>query len=502
MNPNVPSHLAARAMNPAEQWWSAIPADGAERSAASLLSVEAAAGRHQGTVYELFAEMLEKDGHLYSVLQTRTNGLLGLRRAIHPANGTDAARAAAAKVEALLAAIPNLDGLLRALLDALAKGFAAVELLWGYAPDGSLTVVDWIAHRQEFFAFDDAARLLLLAPPFRPAPADPGAPAELPPIVAAGRSILPAAAAIAAPDRKFLAMRFGADARNRYGRGLCQHAYWYYWFKKNNLKYWAIANERFGAPTAIATVPSAMPAEERRRILDILQTLQADNSAVVPESIGLSLLESARSSGASFRELADWCNDEISKIVLGATLTSGEGRRSGSLALGSIHQLVRQDYLEADARLLEETLNATLLRWLAELNAPGAPPPHLRIDTEPPADLNAQADVDRQLLALGVPLPLRYFHERYGRPEPAPGEERLRYDDANLFGYHLRYGVLTVNEVRSRLAMPPVPWGDRVVGEAGGLPHHADKQQSEQRTDNPSRSAERAAEAEPEPVEK
>jgi hypothetical protein len=29
-----------------------------------------------------------------------------------------------------------------------------------------------------------------------------------------------------------------------------------------------------------------------------------------------------------------------------------------------------------------------------------------------------------------------------------------------MFQYHLQHGLLTVNEARARMGMPPVPWGD------------------------------------------
>jgi hypothetical protein len=41
-------------------------------------------------------------------------------------------------------------------------------------------------------------------------------------------------------------------------------------------------------------------------------------------------------------------------------------------------------------------------------------------------------------------------------PVPADREAAAREQEM-----HLRHGVVTVNEVRSRLGLPPVPWGDR-----------------------------------------
>lgn len=382
-----------------------------------------------------------------------------------PAGTDDAAREAAAFVEATLRAIPRLEELLRALLDGVAKGFAAVELIWGYDRAGHIVPADWVPHPQEWFALSPAGELLLLAPPFR---RPEGRRAEAAPS-APGRSTMPAREAFPAPDRKFLLLRFGADHRNPYGRGLCQRLYWYYWFKKNTLKFWAIFNEKYGAPTAVATYGPGTPADDRQRMREVLEELQTGSSVVIPESVQLRLLETARSSdGGSYREFLDWCNDEMSKVVLGATLTSSEGRRSGSLALGSIHELVRQDYIEADARLLESVLNATLIPWLCAANLGEAvAPPRLMVETQAPSDLAADIRVDRELLSLGVQLPLAYFHEKYGRPAPAAAEASLRFDDANFYQYHLQFGVLTVNEVRARLGLPAVPWGSRRTADPG-----------------------------------
>lgn len=444
--------------NPNEAWWAGLSARD-DRSALALLQTEQAGGRHQRTVYELFAEMEEKDGHLYAVLQTRLNGLLGLRRRIVPAPPADeAALAAAEHVERAFDRIPRFQEMLRALLDAIAKGFAVVELVWDYDSNGHLRIVDWISHPQEWFAFSDRGALRLLSPPF--AGPESIQPDEM--LQAAGRLLRQPMTSFPAPPHKFLVLRFGADIRNPYGRGLNQRAYWLYWFKKNTVKYWAIFNEKYGSPTALATYGPGTTEEERRRLAEILDALQTETGVVIPQTVELKLLDQQRSGGGqSYREFLDWCNDEISKVVLGATLTSGEGRRSGSLALGNIHQLVRQDYIDADARLLESVLNESLIRWIVELNlGTDAPVPRLHIETDSPEDLNARIAVDRALLSLGVTLPQSYFYEQYGRPAPTAAETPLQFDDANFYGYHLQYGILTINEVRERLNLDPVPWGE------------------------------------------
>lgn len=454
--------------NPSEIWWEHTLAGAAAPGVRALMDAEAAAGRAHRSLYELYADLEEKDGALYAALQTRTNALLGLGRAVHPAREAPGAERAAALVERALDALPRGEEFLHALLDGLAKGFAVVELVWERDAAGRVMPAEWIAHRQEHFAFDGRGRLRLLSPPFRPG--DGGA-AEAPPH-ALGRSTAPARAALAPPPRKFIALAFGRDARNPYGRGLCQRAFWPCWFKRANLRAWSVFNERHGAPTAVASYPPGTPEDERRALLEALDSLQTDAGVIVPDTIEVKLLDSPhRGDGGAFRSLVEWCNDEIARVVLGGTLTSGEGRRGGSLALGAVHDAVRLEYLQADARLLERVLTDTIARWTAELN--GAAPddlPRVAIDARPPEDLEQQARIDTALVRLGVPLPVGDFHKRYGRRPPRDREHALVFDDSNVFQYHVRFGILTVNELRERLHLPPVAGGDRPPRDLGAGP--------------------------------
>lgn len=417
-----------------------------------------------GGIYALYQEMEDKDGHLFSVLQTRKNALLACAWKVAPADESSASRRAAVAVEQALGAIPNLHNALFHLLDALAKGFAVAEILWQTDPNTGAVWPESIAGRpQADFAFDQQGALWLLEPAgcarefSIPDQRDPHTLLPRP-----GESRVMAQGARRMPDRKFLHFAFQGSSCSPYGAGLCANAYWYYWFKKNNLRFWAIYNEKFGAPTAIARYNAATSDEELRKLEELVRSLQSDSGFVVPEGVALELLEARRSgAGDTYRTLADWCNDELSKIVLGQTLTTSEGRRSGSLALATVHDNVRRDYLAADARALGEMLTNQLARWITDFNlGTDVRAPRVVFDCADPAEFAAELDVDRELVKMGVSLPASYFYERYRRPQPAAGQRALRYDDANLYQYHLMFGVLTINEVRATLGMAPVPWGD------------------------------------------
>jgi phage gp29-like protein len=403
-------------------------------------------------LYDLYQEMEDKDGHLYSVLQTRKNGMLSRERKVVAASDSPRDREVAEFVAGALERIPQFDQALRDILDALGKGFSVAEIIW--AIEGNRVGVAAVKSRsQGRFVFDLDGRLCLLDEEAAQAARLWDLPLSL--------SSYPSNLSHL-PDEKFIVFTFDARHGNAYGNGLCQKAYWYYWFKKNNLKFWVIFNEKFGSPTVVGKYRSGASEEERDRLLEVMEGLQNDTGIVIPESMVIELLEARRSGSLNtYRDLADWCNDEISKIVLGGTLTTSEGRRAGSYALGKIHEAVRNEYVAADARALMEVVNAQLVARLVEYNFGRAVvPPRWTIDIADDADLEREARLDGQLIGMGVPLPLGYFYEKYKRPAPRADERSLRYDDNNLYQYHLEFGVLTINEIRRSLGLEPVPWGN------------------------------------------
>ncbi|MCX8037982.1 MAG: DUF935 domain-containing protein [Candidatus Sumerlaeia bacterium] len=403
-----------------------------------ILNSGALAGAGIRNLYDLYQEMEDKDGHLYSVLQTRKNGVLSRDRKVVAASDTPRDRAVADFVARALDHIPQFDQALCDILDALGKGFSVTEIIWAVAGD-TVSVAALKSRYQGHFAFDLEGRLCLadeLGRPVHPSPL---------------------------PPEKFIVHTFDARHGNPIGNGLCQKAYWYYWFKKNNLKFWVVFNEKFGSPTVVGKYRPGTSDTERDRLLEVIESFQNDTGIVVPETMAVELLEARRTGNLNtYRDLADWCNDEMSKIVLGGTLTASEGRRSGSYALGRIHEAVRNEYAASDARALMETINTQLIARLVEYNfGRSVAPPRWTLDIADDADLAREAELDARLIALGVPLPLGYFYERYKRPAPRPDERSLRYDDNNLYQYHLEFGVLTINEIRRSLGLPDVPWGNQ-----------------------------------------
>lgn len=228
------------------------------------------------------------------------------------------------------------------------------------------------------------------------------------------------------PDRKFIISRFGSRDIP-YGKALGQRLWWYVWFKKNGIKFWLTFLEKFGSPSLHGKYPPNTSKPLQDDLLEALKALKNESGTVTANNMEIDLVESARRAGAGnpYMDLTNFCNSEISKAVLGQTLTTEQGR-VGSMALGNVHEGVRQDILVADASLEAEMFNTSLIPWLTVFNFLGAIPPRFVQRVEPEQDLKSLAERDKALTDAGFRnFPISYFHDTYNIRRPEDGEEVL-----------------------------------------------------------------------------
>lgn len=140
------------------------------------------------------------------------------------------------------------------------------------------------------------------------------------------------------------------------------------WFSKCRIvEFWNLRLQRFGIPFAYANAPS--PGEAAgEKVREILRDFQQDSSAVFPPNVKPELLETHGDGTEPFLAALDWHNQEITIGILLQTLTSSEGRRTGSLALGRVHFDILLFALESMKQDIEAAVNAQIVRPLVDLN--------------------------------------------------------------------------------------------------------------------------------------
>jgi len=171
------------------------------------------------------------------------------------------------------------------------------------------------------------------------------------------------------PRSKFVLYRNHPTAHRPKGQSDLEAIYPNWKAKVTLSSAWRIHLERYASPTILGKFQRGLPSEEQRSVLDALSNL-ADNTAIVyPGEIEIGLLGGGREGGSGFLDAIDFHNREIARGILGETLTTDEGRRVGSLALGKVHLqvlLLRVKALREE--LIDTVLNEQVVRPLVELN--------------------------------------------------------------------------------------------------------------------------------------
>jgi SPP1 gp7 family putative phage head morphogenesis protein len=227
------------------------------------------------------------------------------------------------------------------------------------------------------------------------------------------------------PDRKFIVFTYGSSD-NPYGKGLGQKLWWPVWFKKHGIKYWVVFAEKFGSPTTQGKYPPGTPKEQQDDLLEMLEAIQQESGIIYPENMDVSLIEASRKASTdTYEQLCQFMDMQISKAVLGQTATT-EGT-PGKLGSEAAREEVRQDILKADADVLCELLNNTLIPWIVDYNFPDVHDyPEIWIHTEPEEDLQPLAERDKIIVKeIGLPVGQQYFYDTYNIPKPEEGEETV-----------------------------------------------------------------------------
>lgn len=337
-----------------------------------------------GVRYDIYREVLS-DWQVHSVFQQRQLALTACEWSVVAGGDKRADKKAAAWLEETLKHV-GWDDATQGMHYGVFYGFAVAEMI--YARDGATVAIDAIKVRDRSrFTFLPSGELRLLTHKDR----NLGEPL---------------------PEHKFWYFATGADHDDEpYGMGLAHWLYWPVQFKRGNIKFWLIAAEKFGSPTAVGWFPPGTSSEDRARLLAALKAIQLDSGVILPDGMRAELLEAKRASGIDYERLCVYLDQAIAKICLGQVMTS---EAVGGQYKADVQNQVRQELIKADADLLCESFNKGPVRWLTDWNFPGAAYPRVFRLTEPEEDLIGHADRDRKLFDVGYRPTLAQVIETYG----------------------------------------------------------------------------------------
>lgn len=209
-------------------------------------------------------------------------------------------------------------------------------------------------------------------------------------------------------------------------------------YKRNTTGDWSQFSELFGMPIQ-EYIYDSDDEESRQRAIDDAAQMGSLAQFFHDESTKLNLIEAGNKTGSAdvYERLCERCNNEISKLVLGNTLTTESSER-GTQALGTVHKKVEDKVAQADKLYVLNVLNYDMTDIFARfgIRTEGGQfcfPEKKEIDPASKVNILTQ-------LKTGFNLPVSddYLYEEFGIEKPADygrlkkeqAEERKRKEAA------------------------------------------------------------------------
>lgn len=373
--------------------------------------------------YDIYSD-IAKDAHLAAVLGKRYGAVVGREWEVKPGDDSAKAQKAADMVrdmlvaladrgqdeeggEALITTSSGFDAVSLGLLSATLYGFQPAEIIWDKSDKliypSEIKIKD--LRRFGFIAADRGykPRLLTWQNQFNGEPI---------------------------PPRKFIFHRFCAlPTEDPYGLGLGGRVFFPVFFKRNAVKFWLTFADKFASPTLVGKYPNGTKEADRDILLDALKAFASEAGVAIPTTMEVGLVEAARSSSVGVYDgLVDFCNREISKVILGETGSTDQQGSGGSRARDQVGNEVRIEVAKMDADMLSECLNRTLVKWIVQLNL-GNDVPLPKVwrkfpELENKLDRVAEAGVISSLVTAGFKPTREWVSERLEvELEDAPAED-------------------------------------------------------------------------------
>ncbi len=347
----------------------------------------------------LAEEMEERDLHYRSVLGSRKNAISSLVNLIQPASDDEKDKEIADDVYNTIVRNPAFDNLVSDLLDAIGKGYSVCEINW------ELSSSKWYPKSYtwkdpRWFKYDDETGRQLM--------------------------LLEGAEAIPLKPYKFIIhephLKSGLQLRS----GLALPCSFYHLIKSYDVSSWSAFAEVFGYPLRIGKYGRNSSKRDREVLKSAIRNIGRDVGAIIPENMAIEIINAAKNTGniTLYEKLAEWVDKQISKAVVGQTMSSDA---EGGQYKGELHNEIRLEIKESDANQLAATINRDLIIPYVQLNYGILENyPNLKIPVPKPENIEQLTSSISQLVPLGLKVKTDDLYSKLGLTRPDKDDEILQ----------------------------------------------------------------------------
>lgn len=305
---------------------------------------------------DVFADVIESDGHLRAQLEGRLDGVAGKPWMVIPGGDKRIDEVAAQELEGALRDVPVFADTIGHQLKKNWHGYSASEIEWKYT-QGVVAPVFFAdaPHRRIIFDWQTTQPKFMTGLSMDGLPLEPG-------------------------GWWFTTRRLSSHVPAR--AGLMRTAAWWALFKRMQARDWQVFAARFGLPYVSGQYVAGASSQDKETLRQAVRKLGTDGGSIYQEGNKLEIhtVQHGGKAGDIQGSIIALCNAELSKLITGSTLTTETGG-PGSFALGEVHANVAFELRASDAEKLsasfEQAIGAPFVKWNGMT---GARPPRLKIN--------------------------------------------------------------------------------------------------------------------------
>lgn len=281
----------------------------------------------------------------------------------------------------------NIYRLIEDILDAPMYGYVPIEIIW-YKDNSYIIPEKLIAKPQEWFYFNSEGSFF-----FKDKNQNSKRYIDL-------------------NDVKFLLPRNKPTFKNPYGKAKLSSAFWNVAFINGGMEFWVKFAEKYAMPYMFGKYDRQLSRDEQNQFLEGLKNLVQDAIALIPSDGSVEVVNTGSSANSTiYSDLITKCENNISKAILGQTLTTDIGNQ-GSYAASNTHMGIRKDIILSDKKLVENTINK-FIKMINILNFNDKSVPEFSfLDEEDLGTTRAQRDTI--IAGLGIKFSKEYITRTYG----------------------------------------------------------------------------------------
>ncbi len=365
--------------------------------------IKAACGGDIDDFFTIAEEIEERDAHYRSVLQTRKLATRKLKASIN-FNSEDEKQAEFAEILNKQINRPSFRCMLGDLMDAISKGYSIVEMCW------DIQLVPWQVRE---FKWRDP-RLFQLSGPEQEIRIKDDKNKD----------------GLELPLYNFIIHQPPLKSGLKSRAGLAMPMVWSYLFKNYTIKDWMAFIEVYGQPVRLGTYGADASEEDIEELIKAVVNIGSDATAVIPQNMNIEIKESSSraANAAIFKDLAEYMDKQISKLILGQTMTTDDG---SSQSQATVHDEVREDILTADGQDMADTINQYYIKPWIDLNfGVQEEYPVFKLELIEPEDTKAKLEAITQLMPLGLPISKNQIYQIFGLHQPEDAEDTLIFGQA------------------------------------------------------------------------